>query len=82
MAVREEVHRLVDQLSEQDLDAVRRYVETLHAKSDPFRAALEAAPVDDEPVTEDEEAGAAEAREQYRRGETLSLEEVKRFLAS
>lgn len=62
--------------------AKRHFLETLPDGSDPFKAFLDAAPIDDEPVSAEEEAAVAEAIEEYRRGETLTLEEVKRFLAS
>ena len=47
---------------------------------DPLTQFLTAAPVDDEPTTPEEERDAAAAREEVRRGETVSAEEIKRML--
>jgi hypothetical protein len=38
---------------------------------------LENAPLDDEPVTEEEEEAVQVAREEIARGETISLEEIR-----
>lgn len=43
---------------------------------DPVTAALRNAPVDDEPVTEEEERAVAEAREWLKQNEGISLEQV------
>jgi len=48
-------------------------------KQHPALEALENAPIDDEPVTEDEERDIAEAREAVRRGEVLTHEEVRKL---
>jgi hypothetical protein len=39
-----------------------------------------AAPLDDEPTTPDEDVGAREARQEYRRGEFISADEAKHEL--
>jgi uncharacterized coiled-coil DUF342 family protein len=46
----------------------------------PALLALENAPTDDEPVTEAEERAVEEAREQVRRGEVLTTDELMRDL--
>ncbi len=48
---------------------------TASDQQDPVLEAFEAAPLDDEPVTEDEEAGAREAWAEYERGESEPLDE-------
>lgn len=45
---------------------------------DPLLRALANAPIDDEPVTPEEEAAVKEARQQVARGETVSWEELKK----
>jgi hypothetical protein len=40
-------------------------------------AAFLAAPIDDEPVTEEEGRAVGEARAAYRRGETFTLDEIR-----
>jgi hypothetical protein len=44
-------------------------------QQDPVLEAFEAAPLDDEPVTEEEEALAREAWAEYERGESAPLDE-------
>lgn len=47
---------------------------------DPFLAALDAAPPDDEPLTLEDEAAADAGWQEYLRGESSSLEEVRQRL--
>ncbi len=78
MSIKEDVHRLVDELPESDLETVLHHLERVRAaKHDPFMQMLMNAPLDDEPTTSEEDAGAAEAREELRRGEGRSLSEVR-----
>ena len=48
MARREPLHRLIDELREEDLPAVTRVLQALRVSVDPVVKALEAAPSDDE----------------------------------
>jgi len=57
---RHELHPLVDHIAESDVPAARK---VLRALADPVELAMLAAPPDDEPETEDEKQGAAEARD-------------------
>lgn len=45
---------------------------------DPVLAMLEAAPVDDEPVTDDDRRHIEMARQAYRDGDVVSAEEIRR----
>jgi hypothetical protein len=47
---------------------------------DPMLQALYSAPLDDEPVTEEDEAAVEEARQEAARGETVPLEALRREL--
>ena len=58
--LRQQAHQLIDQLPETQISAL---VGLLEAIVDPVAAALRNAPVDEEPETEDEKQGAAEARD-------------------
>jgi hypothetical protein len=80
MSRRDALHRLVDDLPEQDLPVAARVLEGLRATGDPVLRALLSAPIDDEPDTEDLDGGLSEARREAREGKTLSHEEVKREL--
>lgn len=74
----DQLHELVDQLPDGELDAAYGFIEYLRHHGDPLLKKLMDAPVDDEAVTEEEEALVAEAREELARGETIALEEIKR----
>jgi hypothetical protein len=50
------------------------------SKLDPVLRSLESAPLDDEPVTEEEERLVEEARQELARGEGISTEELLRRL--
>ncbi|HEY7608558.1 MAG TPA: ribbon-helix-helix protein, CopG family [Alphaproteobacteria bacterium] len=74
--------RLFRKRSEVVKEAVRQYVERYrHAKDEAYWAAREAAvPYDDEPYTAADRAAVRRAQAEYRRGEYLTLEELKRKL--
>jgi hypothetical protein len=76
MIVKEELHRLVDALPEREVAAARRYLEYLRdVGSDPVLRAFMAAPEDDEPLTEEDEAAIREAEEEVARGEVIPWKE-------
>lgn len=58
MTVKEGLHQVVDDLTDEKPDAMLRRVEPM--RSDPFLRYLDSAPVDDEPVTAAEQAAIAE----------------------
>jgi hypothetical protein len=74
---REELHRLIDQLPEA---AVGPVVWLLRHVQDPMIAVLDVAPEDDEPLTPEDEAAIAQARERYERGEAIPVEQLIREL--
>ncbi len=76
IAEREALHRLVEELPDEDIELARRYLEALRrgAVSD-----LEAW-LDDTPLTYDERQAVREAREDVEAGRTHTLDEVKREL--
>jgi hypothetical protein len=75
MTVKEQLHQAIDALSEDEARDTLRYLEV--RRVDPVLAAFLAAPIDDEPVTEEEERAVAEARDSYRRGEAVALDEIR-----
>jgi hypothetical protein len=77
MVTREQIHKLVDQIPEDDLPEVARYLKHLRDESDPFLRALANAPEDDEPETPEEAEAVAEAKAALVCGEVKSLEEVR-----
>jgi hypothetical protein len=75
-----DLHRLVDALPAESVDAVGRWLERV--SEDPMIAVLDAAPWDDEPSTRDEEAAVAEARAAIARGEGTGWDQVKAELGA
>ena len=78
MAIKDDLHRLVDELPEDDLTAAKRYLEYLRNMGSPLLKTLMQAPLDDEPETEEERAAVAEAYEDLAAGRVVNFEEVKR----
>ena len=79
MAVRNELHELIDALPESELPVARRFLRSLQdANGDSLDRFLAAAPEDDEPSTPEQDRAAAEARDAHRRGERISGEDLKR----
>jgi hypothetical protein len=70
---KQQAHELIDRLSTGQVFAV---VGLLEAMLDPVSVALANAPMDDEPVSEEEARDIAEARAAYARGEVVSNEQV------
>jgi hypothetical protein len=77
MTVKEWLHQVVEELSEEEAEAMLRRVEAL--RSDPFLRYLDAAPVDDEPITAQEEAAIAEVEADRAAGvPAIPFDDVKR----
>lgn len=78
---REELHRLVDELPEDEVKVALRYLEFIRERAaDPLRWALEHAPLDDEPETEEERQAVKEGKADIRAGRTMTSDEVRREL--
>ena len=82
MTVKDDLHRLVDELPKKELQSAKRYLEYLRNMGDPVQRALLEAPEDDEPTTPEENKIAEEAWQEYLRGEGISADEAKRELLS
>lgn len=78
MAARQALHKLVDELPEQDVATAARILEALSLPVDPVERSLRTAPIDDEPDDDDFDGGLTEARQQAREGEVVSHEEILR----
>lgn len=80
---RDAIRQLVDDLDERDLPTAERLLRALRdtvGDADPVLRALANAPFDDEPETDEERAGVAEARAEADRGELIPHEEALRRL--
>ncbi len=74
------LHRLVDELPQEELYAARRYLVYLRNMGDPVFRSLEEAPFDDEPETPEERAAIEEGLKDLAEGNVYSAEEVRREL--
>ena len=54
MTIKDDLHRLVDELPEEELHGAKRYLEYLRNMGDPVLRALREAPIDDEPSSPEE----------------------------
>ena len=80
MTIKEELHRLVDELPDSESHAAKRFLEYLRNMGDPVMRALMEAPEDDEPETEEERAAVTEAEEDFKASRVVSHQELKREL--
>jgi len=76
MSARDTLHRLIDELPEEDLPAAERVLQRLRATG-PL-VPLDEAPFDDEPDDDDFDGGLAEARADVQAGRVVPHDEVKR----
>ena len=72
---RQHVQELVDQLDAGQLAAVGQLLEVM---TDPVARSLANAPVDSEPISDDEAAGLDEAHQSIARGEGIPHEDIRR----
>lgn len=76
VTTKEALHRLIDELPEEEAGRVLRALQT----SDPVLRAIELAPEDDEPLTDEERASISAARAAVARGEVISHDALLREL--
>jgi hypothetical protein len=77
MTVKERLHEVIEEMTDEEAEATLRRIEA--QRSDPFLRFLDAAPLDDEPVTAEEEAALAEVEADRAGGNaTIPFDEVKR----
>ena len=80
MTAKERLHRLVDELPDQEAEVALVILE--RRRDDPMLGVLAAAPVDDEPSTPEEDADAAEALASHGGGESsarMALRQLDRL---
>ena len=79
MTAKEKLRVVVEELSESEAEGALDYIaRRRHGELD---ALLDSAPLDDEPSSAEEEAAVQVAREELKRGETVSLDEIRSELA-
>ncbi|MBM3268911.1 MAG: hypothetical protein FJZ01_14830 [Candidatus Sericytochromatia bacterium] len=70
----------LEALPEAEIAAVERFIAFIRWQHDPVSAALDAAPLDDEPEDEEERQAVAEAEAEFARGEGVPHAEALRRL--
>ncbi len=70
---RQHVHELIDQLPPSQLAAVAGLLESM---LDPMARAIRNAPIDDEPISDEEEQAVARSKEWFKHHEGCSLEDL------
>ena len=79
MTAREKLRRAIEQLTEREAEDALAFIADRRGP-DPVVDLFESAPEDDEPSSPDEDASADEALRAHGRGDSASLEEVRREL--
>ena len=74
---RQYLHKLIDELPEEEIQAAQRYLEFLSTCQDPLVRALESAPEDDEPITDEEREAVDEAERAVAAGDIVSDAHVR-----
>lgn len=78
MASRDELHHLINELPESELQAARRFLEYLC--DDAVMKMLREAPEDDEPTSAEEDQAAEEGWREYQAGKARPWEAVRKEL--
>jgi len=78
MTTKERLHRAVDAMSEEEAADALDYLAS--RGRDPLAQRLDAAPLDDEPLTDEERESLREAREDFAAGRTVPMENLRREL--
>ncbi len=77
---RKRLHQLIDELPEDEIGAAERYLQSLCADDDPVIRAVRTAPVDDEPLTDEDRAAIDEGRSDIAAGRGIPHHRVLRKL--
>lgn len=80
MTAKEQLRQTVDELTEAEAADTLDYLARRRQPRDALGEFLDQAPLDDEPVSDEEERAVQLARDEIARGETISLEQLKREL--
>ena len=79
-AIRNELHLIVDALGDAELRDARRYLLYLHHLAYPAIRSMLEAPIDDEPLTEEELAAIEEGRQSMLEEEAITTKELRHRL--
>ena len=79
-AVKRQIKDLIDGMPPDELLVIKRFIQYVRDMEDPFLRNLAEAPWDDEPLSDEDIAALAEAREDIKAGRLIPAEEVYREL--
>ena len=78
MTAKQQLRHAIDELTEAEAAETLDYLARRREQRDALTEFLDQAPIDDEPVSDQEERAVQEARDEIARGEAISLEQLKR----
>jgi hypothetical protein len=80
MTIKERLHNVIEEMTDEEAEATLRRIQA--RRTDPLLRFLDAAPLDDEPVSGEEEAAVAEVEADRAAGvPTIPFDDVKRKYA-
>ena len=77
-AVKRQIKDLIDGMPPDELLVIKRFIQYVRDMEDPFLRNLAEAPWDDEPLSDEDMAALAEAKEDIKAGRLIPHEEVMR----
>ena len=77
MTAKEKLKQTIERFDEAEAAEILEMIDNRVGKTSLDRL-LDSAPIDDEPETEEERRSVAEAREEFRRGDIVSWDEVRK----
>lgn len=81
VVTKHDLHQLIDEIPEQEYQAAAEYLKRLRdLANDPVYQAFMNAPIDDEPLTEEDIKAIEEAEAEIERGEGYSLDDIRKDL--
>lgn len=81
VVTKQDLHQLIDEIPEQEHQAAAEYLQRLRdLANDPVYQAFMNAPIDDEPLTEEDIAAIEEAEAEVARGEVYSPDDILKDL--
>ena len=74
---KQRLHQLIDELPEEEIQAAERCLQSLCSHRDPVLDAIRSAPVDDEPLTDEDREAIEEAQRDLDAGNRVSDPEIR-----
>ncbi len=77
---KQRLHQLIDELPDEQIQAAERYLHTLCRDVHPVVRAMRSAPIDDEPLTDEDREAILEGRREIAAGHGIPNERIRRKL--